>query len=209
LDEKKSDEYSADDGPDAFKNIDLSNRGGVFFDVLRIESTPVSEEGTLRDRYRKKDKEGGAENWPQAQSFSGSEEEEVSEYPGEINGPWKGGGKKKLEEHKDFYSALHFFLGFGNDKGTDGYQDEPVGENDSEGKLVPVKRNEELPHQDDLGHDTAHALNEERDFEGLDVDHQFWLRSDEFGDERLRSHSELARAGSAAVLVKSECETGR
>ena len=43
LNEKKGHEQSADDGPDAFKDIDLSNRGDIFLDVLRIEFTSVGE----------------------------------------------------------------------------------------------------------------------------------------------------------------------
>jgi hypothetical protein len=71
---------------------------------------------------------------------------------------------------------VHFFYSFADDQGTDGYQDEPVGKNDSEGQLVPMKRNEELPHQDNLGDDTAHPFDKERDFEGLDVHHNLLKR---------------------------------
>jgi len=43
----------------------------------------------------------------QAKSLSGSEEKDVSEYPGKINAHWKGDGKKQLEDHKiPVYFAL-------------------------------------------------------------------------------------------------------
>jgi len=74
-----------------------------------------------------------------------------------------------LKKHKDFYFTFYFFRGFAKDKRADPDQDEPVGKNDSEGELVATKRNEEFPHQDDLGDDTAQALNEKGGFEGLDV----------------------------------------
>jgi hypothetical protein len=81
---------------------------------------------------------------------------------------------------------LHFFYSLTDDKGTDGYQDEPVGKNDSEGEFVPMKRDQEFPHQDDLGGHSAQPLNEERRLEELGV-HQnllelkFGVRSQEFG----------------------------
>jgi len=62
LNKKKSDEYSSDDGPDAFEDIDLSNRGDILSDVLEIESTPVSEKGALGKCYREEDQEGGIKN---------------------------------------------------------------------------------------------------------------------------------------------------
>jgi len=91
-----------------------------------------------------------------------------------------------LEEHKDFYLTFYFFYGFAKDKITDRYQDKPVGENDSEGEFVALKRDEKLSHQNDLGNDTAQSLNEKGDFEGLDVHHsllklKFGVRSQEFG----------------------------
>jgi hypothetical protein len=46
LNKKKCHEQSTDNGPDAFENIDLSNGGDIFSDVLGIEFTPVSEKGT-------------------------------------------------------------------------------------------------------------------------------------------------------------------
>jgi hypothetical protein len=164
LNKKESNEYSTEDGPEVFKNIDSSNGGDIFLDVLGIESTPVSEKGTLGECYREEDQERGIENWPKAQSLSGNEEKDVSEHPGEIDGQWKGDGKKQLEEHKDFYSACNFFYGFANDKRTDCYQDEPVGEDDSEGELVPMKGDEKFSHQDDLSDDTAQSLNEQSAF---------------------------------------------
>jgi hypothetical protein len=102
LNKKESDEYSTGDGPDAFKDIDLSNGGDIFSAVLGIEFTPVGEEGALGECYRKKNQEGGIKNWPKAKSLSGSEEKDVSEYPGKINTHWKGDGKKQLKDHKDF-----------------------------------------------------------------------------------------------------------
>jgi hypothetical protein len=103
LNETKSDEQPTDDGPDAFKDVDLSDGGDIFLDVLGIESTPVSEKGALGKCYRKEDQKGGIENWAKAKSLSGSEKKDVSEYSGEIDGRWKGDSKKQLEEHKDFY----------------------------------------------------------------------------------------------------------
>jgi hypothetical protein len=166
LNKKKSDEYSTDDGPDAFKDIDLSDGGDVLSDALEIDSTPVGEKGTLGKCYGEEDQEGGIKDWPEAKTLSRSGEKDVSEYSGEIDGHWKGYRKKQLEERKNFYFTFYFFYGFSNDKRTDCYQDEPVGENDPEGELVAMKRDEEFPHQDDLGDDTAQSLNEERGFKG-------------------------------------------
>jgi hypothetical protein len=166
LNKKKSDEYSTDDGPDAFKDIDLSDGGDVLSDALEIDSTPVGEKGTLGKCHGEEDQEGGIKDWPEAKTLSRSGEKDVSEYSGEIDGHWKGYRKKKLEEGKDFYFTFYLFYGFSNDKRTNCYQDEPVGENDPEGELVAIKRDEEFPHQDDLGDDTAQSLNEERGFKG-------------------------------------------
>jgi len=171
LNKKKSDDYSTDDGADAFKYVDLSNGGDIVSDVLGIESAPVGEKGALGECNGEEDQEGGIKNWPKAKSLSGGGEKDVSKYSGEIDGHWKGCGKKQLEEHKDFYFTFYFFYSFANDKRTDCYQDEPVGENDSEGELVAVKRDEKFSHQNDLGNDTAQSLNEKGDFEGLDVHH--------------------------------------
>jgi hypothetical protein len=166
LNKKKSDEYSTDDGPDAFKDIDLSDGGDIFPDVLGINFTPVREKGTLGECYREEDQEGRIENWPKAKSLPRSREEDVSENSGEIDGRRKGRGKKQLEKHKEFYFAFCFFYGFANNKRADRYQDEPVGENDSKSELVPMKRDEKFSHQDDLGDDTAQSLDEKRGFKG-------------------------------------------
>lgn len=186
LNEKKGHKQSTDDGSDGFKDIDLSNGGDILSDVLGIESTPVGEKGTLGKCYGEEDQERGIKNLCKAKSLSGSGEKDVSEYSGEIDGQWKGYGKKELEEHKDFYFTFYFFYSFANDKRTDGHQDEPVGKDDSEGEFVALKRDEKFSHQDDLGDDTAQSLNEKGGFEGLDVRHsllklKFGVRSQEFG----------------------------
>jgi hypothetical protein len=169
LNEKKGHEQSTDDGPDALKDVDFSNGGDIFSDVSGIEFTSVSEKGTLGKCHREKDQEGGVENCCKTKSLSGGSEKDISKYSGEIDGHWKGCRKKQLEEHKDLYFTFYFFYGFSDDKRTNRHQDEPVGENDSEGELVAMKRDEEFPHQDDLGDDTAQSLKEKGDFEGLDV----------------------------------------
>jgi hypothetical protein len=171
LDEKKGYEQSAHDGSDGFKDIDLSNRGDIFSHGFGIEFTTVSEKGTLGKCHRKEDQEGGIENWGKTKSLSGRGKKNVSEYSGEINGKRKAQGKKELEEDKDFYFPFYFFYTLTNDKGADCYQDEPVGENDSKGEFVALKRDEKFPHQDDLGDDTGQSLDQKRDFEGLDVHH--------------------------------------
>jgi hypothetical protein len=165
LNEKKGHEQSTHDGSDGFKDIDLSNGRDIFSDVLGIEFTPVSEKGTLRKCHREEDQERGIKNGCKAKSLSRSGEKDVSEYSGEIDGHWKGHGKKQLEDHKDFYFTFYFFYGFANDKRADRYQDKPVGENDSEGEFVAVKRDEKFSHENDLGDDTAQSFNEQREFE--------------------------------------------
>jgi hypothetical protein len=102
LNKKESDEDSTGEGPDAFKDINPSDGGDVFPDVLGIEGTPVSEKSTLGECHREEDQKGGIEDWPQAKSFSRSEKKDASECSGEIDGEWKGYGKKQLEEHEDF-----------------------------------------------------------------------------------------------------------
>jgi hypothetical protein len=166
LNEKKGHEQSTDDGSDGFKDIDLSNGRDIFSDVLGIEFTAVGKKGTLGKCHREEDKERGIKNCCKAKPLSRSGEKDVSEYSGEIDGKWKGHGKKQLEEHKDFYFTFYFFYGFANDKRTDRYQDKPIGENDSEGEFVALKRDEKLSHQDDLGDDTAQSLNEKSGFKG-------------------------------------------
>jgi len=171
LHEKKGHEQSTRDGSDGFKDIDLSNGGDIFSDGFGIEFTPVSEKRTLGKAYREEDQERGIKNCCKAKSLSGSGEKDVSEYSGEIDGKWKGQGKKKLEKDKDFYFPFHFFYSLTNDKRADCYQDKPVGENDSEGEFVALERDEKFPHQEHLGDDTGQSLDQERDFEGLDVHH--------------------------------------
>jgi len=94
LNEKKGHKQSTGDGPDAFKDVDLSDGGGVFFDQLRIEFTPVSEKRTLGKCHREKNQEGRIKNCGKAKSLSGGGEEDVSETSGEIDGQWKGHSKK-------------------------------------------------------------------------------------------------------------------
>jgi hypothetical protein len=186
LNQKESDEYPSDDGPDAFKDIDLSDRGDIFLDVLRIDSTPVGEKGALGECDREEDQEGGIKNRTKAEPLSRSEKKDVSEYSGEIDGRWKGDSKEQLEEHKDFYSTFYFFYCFANNKRADGHQDEPVGENDSESEFVPMKRDEKFSHQDDLGDETAQSLNKKRDSKGSSAhaslsELKFGVRGQEFG----------------------------
>jgi hypothetical protein len=171
LNKKKGHKQSTDDGPDGFKEINLSNGGEILSDALGIEFTPVSEKGTLGKGYGEEDQKGGTKNCHNAKSLSRSEEKDILKCSGEINGQWKGDGKKQLKEHKDFYSTFCFFYGRANDQRTDGYQDEPVGENDPKRELVSMKRDKKFSHQDDLRNDNAQSLNKERDFEGLDVHH--------------------------------------
>lgn len=163
LDKKKSDEYSADDGPGAFKDIDPSNGRDLLPDVLGIESTSVSEKGTLWKCYREEDQERRIENCRKTESLSWSEMKNVFEYSAEIDGDRKGHSKKKLEEHKGFHSTFYFFYS-ACDQRADRDQDKPVSENDSKGELVPLKRDKEFSHQNDLGDDTAQSLYEERGF---------------------------------------------
>jgi len=165
LNEKKSHEQATDDGPDAFKNIDLSNGGGVFFDQLRIEFTPISKARSLWESDWKKDQKRGIKNRREAESFSGSGQKDIFEYPGEIDGKRKSNGNKKLEEHKDFYFSFYLFNSFADHQRTDRYQNEPVGEDDPKGELIPEKRNEKLPQQDDLCGNAAQPRNEKRGFQ--------------------------------------------
>lgn len=186
LNEEESDEQPTDDGPDAFQDVDLSDGGDIFLDVLGIKSTPVSEKGALGECDREEDQERGIENWPKTKSLARSEEKNVSEYSSQMDGQWKGDGKKELEEHKDLYFTFYFINGFTNDKRADGYQDEPVGQNDSESELVPLKRDEKFSHQDDLSDDAAQSLNEKRRFEpwgvhGSLLKLKFGVRGQEFG----------------------------
>jgi hypothetical protein len=172
LNKKESDDDPAGDGPKAFKDIDFSDGSSILLDVLKVEIAPVGKQDSLGECHREKDQEGDPENRPEAEPLSWSGEKGVSEYSREINGQRKGYGKKQLEKYKDLQSPIHFFRGFTDDKGTDGHEDEPVGQNDAEGELVSVKRDEELSHQDDLGDDPAQSLNEERDLEGSDAHHK-------------------------------------
>ena len=107
MNETKSDEQTTDNGPDAFEDIDLSNGGDIFLDVLGIEFTPVCEKGTLGKCHREEDQEGGIIDWRKAKSFSRSGEENVCQNSGEIKGQRKGGGKKKLKEHKEKFDKLY------------------------------------------------------------------------------------------------------
>ena len=101
MNKKKGHEQSTDDGPDAFEHINLPNGGDIFSDILGIKFTPVSEEGTLGERYREEDQERGVKDWRKAKPLSGSGNKDVFEYSREIDGKWKGQGEKELEGHED------------------------------------------------------------------------------------------------------------
>jgi hypothetical protein len=173
LNQKKGHEQSTEDGSDGFENVDLSDGRDIFSDVLGIEFTPVSEKGALGQRDREEDEEGGIKDGRKSKSLSRRREKDAPEYSGKVDGEGQGHGKEKLEESKDLYFLFYFFYGLTGDKRADRGQDKPVGEDDSEGKLVAVKRDEQFSHQDDLSDDTAQSLNEERGLEGRDVHHSF------------------------------------
>jgi hypothetical protein len=136
---------------------------------LRIEVTTVSKKGTQGKCHRKEYQERGIENWGKAKSFSRSGEKDVLKYSGEIDGKWKGHRKNELEQDKDLQLSLYFFNGPTDQESADGYQDEPVAEDDSEGEFIAEKRDEKLPQQNDLRGDTAQPHDEKRAFEGSDV----------------------------------------
>jgi hypothetical protein len=74
-----------------------------------------------------------------AESFSGSDEKEVFEHSGEVDGERKGCRKKKLEECINFYFSFYLLYSLADDKRTDRYQDEPVTQNDPKGEFIAVK----------------------------------------------------------------------
>ena len=78
------------------------------------------------------------------ESFSRCDNKDVFEQSGKVDGEWKGCGKKELEERVDFYFSFYLFDGLTDNKRTEGYQDEPVTENDPKGELIAGKRNKEL-----------------------------------------------------------------
>jgi hypothetical protein len=172
LNEKEGHEQSTDNGPDAFEDIDFSNGGGIFSDVLGIELTPISKKGTLGNRDREENQERGVKDCGEAKPLSRSGKKDIFEYSGEVDGERKGHGKRKLEQNKNLYLSFYLFYRFTNHEGTDCTQDEPVGENDSKSEFIAEKRDEKLPQQDDLRDDTAHSLNEQRAFKGSDVYHE-------------------------------------
>jgi hypothetical protein len=90
LNKKKCHEQSTDNGPDAFEDIDHSNGGNIFFDVLGIEVTPASEKGTLGKCNREEYQERGIKNWGKAKCFSRSGEKDIFKYSGEIDGEREG-----------------------------------------------------------------------------------------------------------------------
>ncbi len=85
LNEKKCHEQSADHGPDAFEDVNLSNGGDVFSGVLGIELAALSEEGAQGKCHREEYQKRGIENWCKAECLSRSSEEDIFEYSGEVN----------------------------------------------------------------------------------------------------------------------------
>ncbi len=162
LDEKKRYEYSTEDGPNAFKDIDLSNGGGIFLDVLGVESTPVGEKHTLDKCHGEEDQERRIKNRPEPEPLSWIEEKKVSECPGEIKGYGKGDGKKQLGENKDSRITFCLFSDFTNEDRPGCHQDKPVRENDSKGEFVSMIRDQKFSHEDDLGGHPAQPFDEKR-----------------------------------------------
>ncbi len=97
--------------------------------------------------------------------LSGSGKKEMFEYSRKIDSKRKGRRKRKLEQYKNLHLPFCLVKAFAGNNRADGYQDEPVRENDSEGELVAVKRDEKFPHQDDLCNDPAQTHDEEGEFE--------------------------------------------
>jgi hypothetical protein len=163
LNEKKGYKQSTDHGPNAFEDINPSDGGDIFFDVLGIEFTPVSEKSTQRKGNREEYQERGIEDRGKSKSLARSGQKNAFKYPGKIGGKWKGRGKRKLVQNKNLHLSFRPFHKFTGKNRTDRHKDEPVAENDSKGELITKKRDKELPQQENLCDYAAQAHYHERD----------------------------------------------
>ena len=120
----------------------------------------------MDDCHEKKDQEGRIKNGCEPEPLSGGGEDETLEDSCKGNGKGKGEREDQLEEDIDFYSSFCSFRGFSNEERAHRLQDEPVGEDDSQGEFVAGKSDEKFSQEDDLTNDPADPHDEERDLEG-------------------------------------------
>jgi len=112
--------------------------------ILRIEFAPIGEKGAVGEADREEDQEGRAEDHPEAQSFSRDCNDDIFECPGKSESDGESNGENQLEQPVDFSFFSYPFDRFADPEGADGFDDEPVGEDDSEGDLIPVKGDKEF-----------------------------------------------------------------
>ncbi len=117
----------------------------------------------MRNGDREEDQEGRIEYGSKTQSFSWSGEKDIFEYSAKVDGKGKDQGKNDLKEHIDFEPLFHPFHRSPKDKGTHCLEDHPICEDYAEGKFISEKRDEELPHEEDLRHNAAYPHDEQRD----------------------------------------------